>query len=51
MIAASARIHPEAVVGPRTRIGEFCVIEQDVVIGADCVIEPYVFIKRWTTPR
>ena len=49
MIAASARIHPEAVIGPRTRIGEFCVIEQDVVIGADCVIEPYVFIKRWTT--
>ena len=49
MIAATARIHPEAVIGPRTRIGEFCVIEQDVVIGADCVIEPYVFIKRWTT--
>lgn len=49
MIDASARIHPEAVIGPRTRIGEFCVIEQDVVIGTDCVIEPYVFIKRWTT--
>ena len=49
MIAASARIHPEAVIGPRTRIGEFCVIEQDVVIGADCVLEPYVYVKRWTT--
>lgn len=24
-------------------------IEQDVSIGADCLIEPYVFIKRWTT--
>ena len=36
-------------IGPRTRIGEFCVIEQDVGIGADCVVEPYVFIKRWTT--
>ena len=36
-------------IGPRTRIGEFCVVEQDVEIGADCVIEPYVFVKRWTT--
>jgi len=42
-------IHPEAVIGPRTRVGEFCVVEQDVTIGADCVLEPYVFVKRWTT--
>ena len=49
MIAFTARVHPEAVIGPRTRVGEFCVIEQDVVIGADCVLEPYVFVKRWTT--
>jgi UDP-N-acetylglucosamine acyltransferase len=48
-IAASARVHPDAVIGPGTRIGEFCVIERDVVIGADCVLEPYVYIKRWTT--
>ena len=34
---------------PRTRVGEFCVIEQDVAIGADCVFEPYCFVKRWTT--
>jgi len=46
---STARIHPDAAIGPRTRIGEFCVIEQDVVIGADCVLEPYVFVKRWTT--
>jgi UDP-N-acetylglucosamine acyltransferase len=45
----SARVHPQAQIGPRTRIGEFCIIEQDVTIGADCVIEPYVYIKRWTT--
>jgi UDP-N-acetylglucosamine acyltransferase len=49
VIASTARIHPEAVIGPRTRIGEFCVIEQDVVIGADCLLEPYCFVKRWTT--
>ncbi len=48
-IAATARVHPDAVIGPGCRIGEFCVIEQDVVIGANCVLEPYVYIKRWTT--
>ncbi|MDP9054569.1 MAG: acyl-ACP--UDP-N-acetylglucosamine O-acyltransferase [Acidobacteriota bacterium] len=49
VIASSARVHPEASIGPRTRVGEFCVIEQDVAIGADCLLEPYVFVKRWTT--
>src|SRR6201985_149392 len=48
-IASTARVHPDATVGPRTRIGEFCVVEQDVAIGADCLLEPYVFVKRWTT--
>ena len=49
VIAPSARIHPEAKIGARTRIGEFCVIEQDVEIGTDCLLEPYCFVKRWTT--
>ena len=48
-IAPTARIHPDAIVGPGTRIGEYCVIEQDVVVGAECLLEPYVFVKRWTT--
>jgi UDP-N-acetylglucosamine acyltransferase len=48
-IAPTARVHPDAIVGPGVQIGEFAVIEQDVVIGAGTVIEPYVFIKRWTT--
>lgn len=48
-IAASARVHPDAVIGPGTRIGEYCVIESDVVIGANCVLEPFVYVKRWTT--
>jgi UDP-N-acetylglucosamine acyltransferase len=30
-------------------IGDFAIIEQDVVIGAGCKLEPYVFVKRWTT--
>lgn len=49
MVAPTARVHPDAYIGGRTRVGDFCVIEQDVSIGADCSIEPYVFIKRWTT--
>jgi UDP-N-acetylglucosamine acyltransferase len=48
-IAATAQVHPDAVIGPRTRIGEFSIVEQDVAIGADCMLEPYVFVKRWTT--
>jgi UDP-N-acetylglucosamine acyltransferase len=48
-IAPTARVHPEAIIGPRTVVGEFCVIEQDVQIGANCLLEPYVYIKRWTT--
>lgn len=49
VIAPTARIHSDAIIGPRTRIGDFCVVEQDVVIGADCLLEPYVYVKRWTT--
>lgn len=48
-IAATARIHPDARIGPQTVIGEFCVIEQDVDIGAFTRMEPYCYIKRWTT--
>jgi UDP-N-acetylglucosamine acyltransferase len=48
-IAPTARIHPDAIIGPGTRIGEYCVVEQDVAIGAECLLEPYVFVKRWTT--
>ena len=48
-VAPTARIHPDAVIGPGCRIGEFCVIEGDVAIGAECLLEPYVYVKRWTT--
>lgn len=36
-------------IGAGAHVGEFCVIESDVVIGAACLLEPYVYIKRWTT--
>ena len=48
-VAPTAKVHPDASIGPRTVIRDFCVIESDVVIGADCRLEPYVFVKRWTT--
>ncbi|MGD0000386.1 MAG: acyl-ACP--UDP-N-acetylglucosamine O-acyltransferase [Bryobacteraceae bacterium] len=48
-IAPTARVHPEARIGPQCRIGEYSVIEQDVVLGRGCVLEPYVYVKRWTT--
>jgi UDP-N-acetylglucosamine acyltransferase len=48
-VAPTARVHPDAAIGAASRIGEFCVIESDVTIGANCLLEPYVYIKRWTT--
>ncbi len=48
-VATTARVHPEASIGPGASIGEFAIVEQDVVIGALCRLEPYVFVKRWTT--
>jgi UDP-N-acetylglucosamine acyltransferase len=48
-VAPTARVHPDATIGPRTVIADYCVIEADVAIGACCKLEPYVYVKRWTT--
>src|SRR5437899_3798870 len=48
-IAPTARVDPRASIAEDASIGEFCVIESDVVIGAGCRLEPYVYVKRWTT--
>jgi UDP-N-acetylglucosamine acyltransferase len=48
-VAATARVDPEARIGPQASIGEFAIVEADVEIGAFCRLEPYVFVKRWTT--
>ena len=48
-VAPTARVHPDAVIGPGVVIGDFAIIETDVVIGAGSRLEPYVYVKRWTT--
>ena len=42
-------MHPDARIGPQVVIGEYAMVEEDVVIGACCRLEPYVYVKRWTT--
>ncbi len=42
-------LKPDAKIGPGCHIGEFCVVESDVEIGMECRLEPYVYVKRWTT--
>jgi len=49
IIAPTARVHPDAAIGAQTIIGDFCIIESDVQIGPFCRLEPYVYVKRWTT--
>ncbi len=48
-VSPTARIHPEACIGPQCVIGDYCVIESDVTIARGCRLEPYVYVKRWTT--
>src|SRR5438477_3073412 len=48
-VAPTARVHPDAVIGPGVVIGDFAIVEGDVVIGAGSRLEPYVYVKRWTT--
>src|SRR5260370_40138463 len=49
VVASTARVHPSAQVEPQAVIGEYVIVEEDVVIGAQCRLEPYVYVKRWTT--
>lgn len=49
VISPTARVHPDAVIGPRVVIGDFAIVEQNVIIGRETKLEPYVFVKRWTT--
>lgn len=48
-IAATARVASTANIGPRVVVGDYSVIEDDVVVGAGCRIDSHVLLKRWTT--
>ena len=54
-------IDPSAVIAPTAhssrypdpgsiiKVEQFAIVEQDVVIGSETKLEPYVYVKRWTT--
>jgi len=48
-IAPTATIHPGAHVHPTTVIGAYCIVEDDVEIGAHNRIDPFAIVKRYTT--
>ncbi|MEO8128082.1 MAG: acyl-ACP--UDP-N-acetylglucosamine O-acyltransferase [Bryobacteraceae bacterium] len=48
-VAETARVHADAKIGARCVVADYCVIEADVELGAGCRLEPYVYVKRWTT--
>lgn len=48
-IAPTARIAPSAEIGAESVIGEYCIVEDDVQIGARCQIDSHAVAKRWTT--
>src|SRR5512140_1258017 len=48
-VAPTARVHAGAIICPGVVIGDFAIVEEDVVIGTGSRLEPYVYVKRWTT--
>ena len=48
-IAPTARVDPGADIGAGVIIADFAIVESDVTIGAGSRLEPYVYLKRWTT--
>jgi len=49
IVAPTARVHPGATVGPQCVIGEYCVLEAHVTLGRANRLEPYVYLKSFTT--
>jgi UDP-N-acetylglucosamine acyltransferase len=49
MIHSTAIIHPQAKLDPTVQVGPFAVIDEGVVLGADCVVGPHVYLTGLTT--
>lgn len=48
MIHPTAIIHPKAKLAPSVRVGPYAVIDENVEIGAECVIGPHVYLTGVT---
>jgi UDP-N-acetylglucosamine acyltransferase len=48
-IHSTALVHPRAVIGVGTRVGAFSIIEEEVVIGQNCMIQEHVVIRSHST--
>src|SRR5258708_5358225 len=47
--ASTAIVHPGARIDPSATIGDYCVIEDNVEIGPENRLDPFVVVKRYTT--
>ena len=51
----AVEIHPSAIVDPSAKLGEnvkigpFCIVEANTVIGDDCMLDSHVQIKSYTS--
>ncbi len=49
MIHATAIIHPSAKLAASVQVGAYAVIDENVSLGADCILGPYVHLTGHTT--
>lgn len=49
VIHPTAIIHPRAKVDPTVEVGPYAVIDEDVELGADCIVGPHVYLTGRTT--
>ena len=48
MIHPTAVVHPSARVDASANVGPYCVIDEDVELGAQCSLGPYVYLTGKT---
>ena len=48
-IASTAIVHAGARIDPTTTVGDYCIVEDDVEIGPENRLDPFVVVKRHTT--
>jgi len=48
LIHSTAIVHPRATIGEGSRIGPFCIVEENVVLGKECFLESHVVLRGHT---